>query len=120
MPLTRATTASDADEDLDAAEDEDESFEQPETAGSTSSASAAIVATVVARGKRVVTVEPGAVAKFNERDLSGVDLSGVALSRVMARSLESAAALPIGGGGGHSRNRFPFAMAQIGPILTIK
>jgi hypothetical protein len=116
VPLTRATTTSDADEDLDAPEDEDESFEQPETAGSTSSASAAIVATVAARGKRL-RVEPG--AKFNERDLSGVDLCGVALSRVMARSLESAAALPIGGGG-HSRNRFPFAMAEIGPILTIK
>jgi hypothetical protein len=71
-----------------------------------------MVATVVKRGRRLVTVEPEA-GKFNEADLSGVALGGI-----MARSLESAAALPIGGGG-HSPNRFPFAMAQIGPILTI-
>jgi hypothetical protein len=82
---------SDADDDEEGAE-EDEFFEQAEMTGSANSASAAMVATVVPRG-RALTIEPGAVKIFKKVDFSDV----------MAWSLESATASPIGCGG-QSRN----------------
>ena len=69
MPFTRATTASDADEDELA--EEEEFFEQPNAAGSTNSASAAMVATVRARG-RAGSVDGERVKSFGEIDLSNV------------------------------------------------
>jgi hypothetical protein len=68
VPFTRATTASEADDDELEAE-EDEFLEQPTAAGSTNSASAAIVATARGRG-RAVTVEFKAV--FGKVDFSNV------------------------------------------------
>jgi hypothetical protein len=106
-------TESDAGED-EAEEEDDESFEQPDAADSTINATATTVATVDPRDGGAVNREAGVVKNFNEANFS----NKFNFSDVMARSLESTAALPIGGGG-QSRNRFPFAMAQSGPILTI-
>jgi hypothetical protein len=114
VPFTRATTVSEADEDEDEAE-EDESLEQPDTAGSTISASAAIVARLVMRERGADNPgrEVGSAKNLEEGNLGDEG----SFRKVMARSLESAAALL--NCGGQSRNRLAFAMAQLGPILTI-
>src|SRR5215212_4691004 len=92
VPFTRATTASDADDDELA--EEEEFLEQPTAAGSTNSANAAIVATVFALG-RVASADWKTVKRFGEVDCSNV----------MAAVPGKCAGLPTGGGG-HSPNRF--------------
>src|SRR3954466_11293192 len=88
VPFTRATTASDADE-VEAAdeEEEDEFLEQPTAAG-TMSASAAIVATVPARGRDAHNFSSG-----TPNNLSDVNFSND-VSNVMAAVLGKCAGPP--------------------------
>jgi hypothetical protein len=96
VPLTRATTVSEALEADDvepAEEDDDEFFEQAETAGSANSASAAMAAIVAVRARGAAAGEV-AVASCKAVDRVGVDRGGiVSLGDGMARFLESDAAL---------------------------
>ncbi len=102
MPLTRAITASEGEAASGWAGWDDEFFEQPPAAGRISSASAATIANFVPRG-RAVNIGLAQKGEFGE---------------VMARSSSDAAAAG-GGRVGQSRNRSPFAMAEIMAILTI-
>src|SRR5215204_6084082 len=87
VPFTRATTASDPDED-EVAEEEDEFFEQADIAGRTSSASAATAATVIVRGRDALNWEAGASKNFQ-----GIDFSND-VSKVMAAVLGKCAGPP--------------------------
>src|SRR3954447_12302338 len=86
VPFTRATTASDADE-VEAEEEEDEFLEQPTAAGMMS-ASAAIVATVPARGRDAHNFSSGMPNNLGEVNFSNE------VSNVMAAVLGKCADPP--------------------------
>jgi hypothetical protein len=106
VPFTRATTASDADEVEAADEEEDDEFLEQPTAAGTISASAAIVATVPARGRDAHNFSSGIPNNLSEVNFSNE------VSNVMAAVLGKCAGPP-DWRGGQSRNRFRFAMALI-------